>query len=167
MYAAEEQWSALLDRGGPVDFFGSRMVVPQQRRFGDLAAIRRYVDHVLGLAEVRAAHPDAGPVTVRERAGQRRAHYEPASATIAIPLREAWAARESVVLHEVAHHLACSLSVGPGDPARSDPRQRADWHGATFRQAMCGLVAAVLGPEAALLLRTGYEEAGLRTVAAS
>ena len=30
---------------------------------------------------------------------------------------------------------------------------------------MCGLVRAVLGVEAELMLRAGYEEAGLRTVA--
>ena len=32
LYAAEDQWSAVLDRGGVVDFFGSRLDVPLQRR---------------------------------------------------------------------------------------------------------------------------------------
>ncbi|HAN71376.1 MAG TPA: TIGR04338 family metallohydrolase, partial [Actinobacteria bacterium] len=36
VYAAEDQWSAVLDRGGVVDFFGSRIDVPMQRRFGDV-----------------------------------------------------------------------------------------------------------------------------------
>ena len=70
-----------------------------------------------------------------------------------------WAGREAVILHELAHHLACSTRPAPPTGAR---RQ---WHGQAFRQAMCGLVRAVLGVEAELMLRAGYEEAGLRTVA--
>jgi len=154
VYAAEDQWSAVLDRGGTVDFFGSRIDVPMQRRFGDLSSVQRYVADVMAHPSLTEAYPLAGPVTVRERAGQRRAHYEPRSAVIAIPLRTLWAGREAVVLHEVAHHLACSTgSVERG------PR----WHGAEYRQAMCDLVAAVLGEPAALLLRAGYEESGARS----
>lgn len=157
MYAAEDQWSAVLDRGGSVDFFGSRVDVAVQRRFGDIASVRRYVDAVMSLPFVTDEYPAAGGVTVRERSGQQRAHYEVSSQTIAIPIRTTWAARESVVLHEIAHHLTCSLSSTSSGPRR-------DWHGLTFRQAMCGLAQAVLGVEAALLLRAGYEESGLRTV---
>lgn len=160
VYAAEDQWAAVLDRGGVVDFFGSRLDVARQRRFGDLAAVREYVSWVLERPAVRAEYPAAGPVVVRERAGQSRAHYESASATIAVPMRDAWAARESVVLHEVAHHLACCRTgTGPGQPSRRE------WHGIAFRQAMCRLAEAVLGEPAGLLLRAGYEAAGLRTVA--
>lgn len=156
VYAAEDQWAAVLDRGGTVDFFGSRLDVAPQRRLGDLEAIRAYARWAVDLPAVRAAYPAAGPVAVRERSGQRRAHYEPDPPMIAIPLREGWATRESVVLHELAHHLACSAA-----PAG---RGRRDWHGRGFRQAMCLLVEAALGPSAALLLRAGYEEAGLPTV---
>jgi len=153
VYAAEDQWSAVLDRGGTVDFFGSRIDVPVQRRFGDLASVQAYVDTVLALDVVTTGYPKAGPVVVRERTGQGRAHYEPGTGTIAIPLRTLWAGREAVVLHEIAHHLACSAGVEPG--ARR-------WHGSEYRAAMCGLVAAVLGEEAALLLRAGYDSAGVR-----
>jgi putative metallohydrolase (TIGR04338 family) len=155
LYAAEDQWSAVLDRGGTVDFFGSRIDVPVQRRFGDLASVQAYVDAVLALDAVASAYPVAGPVRVRERSGQRRAHYEPGSATIALPLRTLWAGRESVVLHEVAHHLACSAGV-----PRDATGQR--WHGGEFQAAMCALVTAVLGEQAALLLRAGYDAAGVR-----
>jgi putative metallohydrolase (TIGR04338 family) len=155
VYAAEDQWSAVLDRGGQVDFFGSRLDVPMQRRFADVGSVQGYVDHVLALPAVRRAFPDAGPVVVRERAGQGRAHYEPATCTIAIPLRSLWAGRESVVLHELAHHVALAAGV----PA--DPRGRR-WHGAEFREAMCTLVAEVLGEPSALLLRAGYDAAGVR-----
>ena len=92
---------------------------------------------------------------MRERSGQRRAHYEPATATIAIPIRDLWAGREAVVLHELAHHLACSAGV----PASASGRR---WHGAEFRAAMCDLVTEVLGAQAALLLRAGYDAAGVR-----
>ena len=155
LYAAEDQWSAVLDRGGQVDFFGSRIDVPMQRRFGDIASVRAYVDRVLALPAVRSGYPSAGPVHVRERSGQRRAHYEPETATIAVPMRDLWGGREAVVLHELAHHLACSVGV----PASASGRR---WHGAEFQSAMGELVTEVLGAQAALLLRAGYDAAGVR-----
>lgn len=153
VYAAEDQWAALLDRGGAVDFFGSRLDLPMQRRFGDLAAVRAYCDHVLALPGVRRAYPDAGPIRVRGRAGAARAHYEASTATIALPVDATWAARESVVLHELAHHLA--------------PPSPGDVHGVVFRAAMCLVVEEALGSPAALVLRAGYEGAGLRTTGAA
>ena len=154
VYSAEDQWSAVLDRGGVVDFFGSRMDVPLQRRFADVASVQAYVDGVLDRPSVRSAYPHAGQVKVRERRGQRRAHYEVATSTVAVPLRELWAGRESVVLHELAHHLSCSEGV-PAD--RTGQR----WHGPEFRAAMLVLVREVLGEQAALLLRAGYDQAGV------
>lgn len=158
VYSVEEQWSVLLDRGGSVDFFGSRLSVPRQRVFGDLDAVRTYVDWVMGREPVARQYPDAGPLGVRRRAGQSRAHYEPAARMIAIPIGSPVLARESVVLHEVAHHLACH------DPAAAAD---APWHGTAFLGAMCRVVREALGEPAELLLRAGYEGAGLRTVAAT
>ena len=155
VYAAEDQWSAVLDRGGTVDFFGSRLDVPMQRRFADVASVQSYVNALLARPGVRAAYPSAGPVAVRERAGQGRAHYQPRDAVIALPLRTLWAGRESVVLHELAHHCACSLGV-EADPAG------VRWHGVEFRTAMDVLVSEALGEAAALLLRAGYDAAGVR-----
>ena len=152
VYAVEDQWSAALDRGGSVDFFGSRLVLPTQRRFGDLASVRAYVEAVMTSEAVVRSFPDAPTPAVRERSGQSKAHYEVASGTIAIPVRSLWAGRETVVLHEIAHHLA----------SRSAPEAgRRDWHGLRFRITLCTLAAAMLGDEAALLLRAGYEGAGL------
>jgi putative metallohydrolase (TIGR04338 family) len=151
LYAAEDQWSSALDRGGVVDFYGSRIDLPVQKRFGDLVAVQRYADAVLTQPEIHAAYPAAGPVCVRERAGQRKAHYEPEGAVIAIPMGERWAARESVVLHEVAHHCACSVDATNGVR-----------HGVLFRSTMLTLVAATLGEAAALLLRAGYDAAPVR-----
>jgi putative metallohydrolase (TIGR04338 family) len=149
VYAAEDQWSAVLDRGGLVDFFGSRIDVPAQRRFGDLAGVRRYVVGVLALPSVVERFPGVTPVAVRERAGQTKAHYEPDTGTIAVPLKAAWAAREAVILHELSHHLMAVEGLVV-----------MDWHGPEYRRTMIDLVAAVLGDSAALLLRAGYAEAG-------
>lgn len=151
VYAAEDQVASALDRGGAVDFFGSTLAVPRQRRFADIASIQRYVDEVLALAVVRRRWPQAGPVRVRERAGARQAHYEVGRATLAIPIAgppPRWAARELVVLHELGHHVA--------PPDDDHPA-----HGPHFTGAVVALVAGALGAEAALLLRAAYDGAGV------
>ena len=155
VYEAEQLWSAVLDRGGPVEFHGSHLHLPVQKRFADIASVQRYVDDVLARESTRTEFPNAGPVTVRERRGQTRAHYEPATATIAVPLLDRSFGRESVVLHELAHHL--SVSNG-----RSADRTGTRWHGVEFRETLLGLVSEVLGAQAALLLRAGYHSSGVR-----
>jgi putative metallohydrolase (TIGR04338 family) len=154
VYAAEDQWSAVLDRGGVVDFFGSRLDVPMQRRFGDVASVQAYVESVLGQQQVRAAYPQAGAITVRGGRSRVQASYLPELQVIDLP-GELWAGRESVVLHEIAHHLACSAGV------RAE-RGSVRWHGLEFRAAMDLVVTTMLGEAAALLLRAGYDAAGVR-----
>lgn len=157
VYAAEDQLGRLLARGGTVDFFGSSLTLPVERRFADLASVQRYVESVLALSTVRERWPRISPVRVRERAGLSRAHYEPATAereaVIAIPLagpvEVRWAARETVVLHEVAHHLV--LQSPPAEP----------WHGPTFCGSLLALIGIVIGPEAALALRAAFDGAGI------
>ena len=153
MYAAEDQWSEALNRGGKVDFHGSIIEVPVQRRFGELEAIATYVDWVVSHPRVIEAFGVVAPVSVRARKGQLKAHYEAEAQVIAIPLDTAWAARESVVLHELTHHIVMS-SYGTDDPA----------HGPRFTASMCTLVECTLGPEAALLLRATYSSLDLATV---
>ncbi|MFM8155864.1 MAG: TIGR04338 family metallohydrolase [Actinomycetes bacterium] len=153
VYAAEDQWSEALNRGGRVDFHGSIIEVPVQRRFGELGAIQAYLDAVVQLPEVVQAFGSIGAVTVRARKGQTKAHYEPEDQVIAIPLDATWAARESVVLHELTHHIVMSTCASDG-PA----------HGARFTSSMCMLVECVLGPEAALMLRASYSALDLPTV---
>ena len=91
-------------------------------------------------------YPDCGEVTVRARQGQSRAHYE-AGGVIAIPLNLPWACRESVLAHEMAHHFAWSSQEAA--------------HDARFRLAMVRVAEIAFGPEAALLLRAGYDGAAL------
>lgn len=154
VYGAEHQWSAVLDRGGLVDFHGSSIYVPMQKVFADIPSMQRYVDSVLAFDFIREKYPHAGPVRVRERRGQSKAHYETASATVAIPLENRAFGRESTLLHELAHHL----SVSTGLPAMPSGTR---WHGAEFREAMLFLVSTVMGEPAALLLRAGYHSSGI------
>lgn len=142
VYAAEDVWSAALDRGGALDFFGSHLVLPVQLRFGELAAMQAYVDaHT-------ATVPGWGAVTVRARRGQAKAHYD--EGVIAIPLETGWACRESVLLHELAHH---------------GNRRQSPAHGPDYRRTMLGLVESALGAQAAFLLRACYLSNGLADVA--
>jgi putative metallohydrolase (TIGR04338 family) len=151
VYAAEEQWGRQLARGGAVDFFGSPLQVPQERRFADIGAVQRYVDAVLGLIGVVTRWPGVPPVRVRERAGNGRAHYS--EGVIALPLQglvgERWAARESVVLHELTHHLVAHSHHGVAA------------HGPEFCGDEVLLVEIALGPEAALLLRAAFDGSGI------
>jgi putative metallohydrolase (TIGR04338 family) len=140
VYRAEDQWSAILDRGGQVDFFGSRLIAPVQMRFGSLGDVSSYVGHVC------RSH-NAMPPSVRHRKGGIRAHYEIAEGVIAIPTDHLWAMRESVVLHEIAHHLCVT-------------GHSSSLHDRYFTTTMLTLVREQMGYEAELLLRTGYQAAG-------
>lgn len=155
VYGAEHQWSAVLDRGGLVNFHGSHIYVPLQKRFADIPSVQKYVDAVLALDSIREKYPTAGAVHVRERRGQGKAHYEPSTAIVAIPMKDRAFSRESTVLHELAHHL----SVSEGLTTKPNGTR---WHGPEFRDAMLFLVSVVLGEAAALLLRAGYHSSGVR-----
>lgn len=151
VYAAEDQVARTVERAnrtaaGRVDFFGSSLTLPPERRFADVASVQSYVDAVLALGWVRERWPRLPGCRVRERSGQTRATYESsvtgAPPVIAVPLATRWAGRELVVLHEVAHHLAAHSSAD-GEPS----------HGPTFTGTYLALVEMVVGAEVALLLR--------------
>lgn len=157
VYEAEGLVRRLLDRAvefPTVQVAGSTLTLPVERRFGDVAAVQRYVAGVLALPTVGDRWPARAdvPVVVRERRGATQAHYEYSGAVIAVPTAmqdpsgTAWAMRESVVLHEVAHHLLGDHDTG---------------HGPAFRSALLDLVDAVVGPELRLLLLVTYADVGL------
>lgn len=148
VYAAEDQLSSLLDRGGCLDFHGSLLELPRQRRLTDLAEVRDY------LAALRRQPWGAGHTPaprVRARKGNSRAHWE-APSTIALPPASAWALRELVILHEYAHHIAWH------DHGRAD-------HGPEFQDTLTELVANEIDPGAALVLRAAYHGSGARSQA--
>ena len=143
VYGAEDQVSAVLDRGGVIDFHGSRLDLPMQRRFGDLDSVRRY------LTAIRLqpwGGIDAPLPSVRCRRGPTRAHWT-APGEIALPESERWAMTEMVLLHEYTHHLQWH-------------RTGATTHDRDFCVMMCDLVAGAVSPSAALVLRAAYDAAG-------
>jgi len=151
VYRAEDAWAGRLDaaRQGAVlaTVGGSGLVLPAERRLGSLHAARDYTARVLGLAEVRAVFGAVEPPALRLRRGRRSAHWEPPG-TVALPVPvhgEPWALRETVLLHELAHHLAQTTG-------------RAAGHRAPFPAVVLLLAGAVLGGEAELVLRMAYGE---------
>jgi putative metallohydrolase (TIGR04338 family) len=153
VYAAEEFVRVLFDRAAEhgnrtIEFFGTNLTLPPEARFASVESVQRYVDDVLTLGSVRARWPAVAPLTVRPRRGVTAAHYErDDGATIAVPERQTrWALRELVVLHEIAHHL-CDINPP---------------HGPEFVATFCELAEAVMGPEAAHVLRVVYAKEGVR-----
>lgn len=155
VYAAENQLQTLLDRAktgtGTVDFYGSTLTLPVERRFADLPSIQRYCDAVLSLPWVTDRWGTVPALSVRERKGQRKAHWQPPG-VLAFPLVDRWALRELVVNHEIAHHLAHYAPDKSGE---------GHLHGPLFTAIMCDLTSVTIGPEIGLLLRSGFDGAGV------
>ena len=125
---------------------GITVTLPPEANFGSLESIQAYVDRVLAHPAVLARYPwvEGNRITVRRRRGATKAHYERGPRVIAIPDQVNWAMREVVVLHEIAHHLSW------------------DGHGPGFADAFVTLLDAVMGPEAALMLRIAYDDGGVQ-----
>ncbi|MGO3328229.1 TIGR04338 family metallohydrolase [Gordonia sp. (in: high G+C Gram-positive bacteria)] len=152
VYDAERLVHRIFERAGSsrtAQIAGTAITVPPEGRFSSVDSVRRYVDDVLAAPGVRARFPRASqPVSVRRRRGSRAAHYERGGAVIAVPdsAEGAWALRELVVLHEIAHHVD-----DVGSPA----------HGHEFVYALIDLVGLVLGPETAFVYRVVFGDSGL------
>jgi putative metallohydrolase (TIGR04338 family) len=96
---------------------------------------------------VRAALGEVDAPALRTRRGGKAAHWQPPG-TIALHVPahgEPWALRESVLLHELAHHAG-------------ETTGRCRGHRAPFPAVVLLLVDAVLGAEAELVLRMAYGE---------
>ncbi|WP_067477105.1 TIGR04338 family metallohydrolase [Nocardia amamiensis] len=158
VYDAEQLVRGAFDRADEhgvrtVELYGSHLTLPIERRFASVESVQSYADKVLALNWVRARWERAArPVRVRARSGVTAAHYEAAEAVLAVPLHTggtAWALRELVILHELAHHLEpAPASVAP--------------HGPEFCDRYIDLVDSIIAPEAALLLRTTMLGCGVR-----
>ena len=149
VYAAEDQLVAMLERSGAgavIDFFGSALTLPDERKFADLDSVHRYLSAVVADPKVRDRFADATVPQVRDRKGPHKAHYS--AGVIALPVDQRWAGRETVVLHELAHHLVA-------DQAKAA-------HDAVFVSAYVFLVETVMGAEAGLLLRAALDGAGVQ-----
>ncbi len=155
VYDAENLVHRIFDRSAEfpvVEVAGSRLTLPVERHFATLESVQAYVDAVLAAAVVRARWPRADlSVAVRERNGQQQTDYQRLTATLAVPLHagnRAWALRELVVLHELAHHLA-----------DADDEEA---HGPAFTERLIALTGEIVGEEAAFLLRTAMWDNGVR-----
>lgn len=133
-----------------MEFFGAKLTLPPEARFGSVPAVQRYVDEVLDLPAVQRQWPGVAPLTVRPRRAATAAHYENRDGTgvIAVPdlATASWAMRELVVLHEIAHHL-CNASPP---------------HGSHYVATLCTLAELVMGPELGHVLRVVYTKEGVR-----
>ncbi len=155
VYDAENLVHRIFDRSAEfpvVEVAGSRLTLPVERHFATLESVQAYVDAVLGSAAVRTRWPRAHvPVAVRERSGQQQADYQRLTAILAVPLHagnRAWALRELVILHELAHHLA-----------DADDEEA---HGPAFTERLIALTGEIVGEEAGFLLRTTMWDNGVR-----
>lgn len=154
VYDAENLVHRIFDRSADfpvVEVAGSRLTLPIERHFATLESVQAYVDAVLAMPSIRTRWPRAAvPVAVRERTGQHQADYQRLVAVLAVPLHSgnrAWALRELVILHELAHHLA---------DTDEEP------HGPAFAGRLIALTSAVVGEEAGFLLRTTMWDNGVR-----
>jgi putative metallohydrolase (TIGR04338 family) len=130
------------------DFYGSHLVLPDERKFGDIDGVQRYVDQVLALNWVRSTWPTSAvqPVKVRARQGDTGAHYR--LGVISVPDHGqgiSWAMREMIVLHELAHHFA----------------RGGESHGVQFVSTYLHLVKELVGDEVGLLLTDAFAQYGV------
>ena len=149
VYRAEDAWAARLDaarRGAVLATVGSSsLLLPGERRLGSLAAAAAYVARVLALPDVVAVVGVLDPPTLRTRRGVTAAHWEPPG-VIALPVPahgEPWGLRETVLLHELAHHVGETTGRSRG-------------HRAPFPALVLLLAGAALGEQAAFALRVDY-----------
>ncbi len=180
VYTAEDRLARWLDLG-TVTVFGSRWALEPEVVFARVDDAQRYVDRVLthlaahGWRTHGAGGCPLAPVAVRPRRGALKAHYEQHKHTIAIPPAErggGWALRESVVLHELAHHLVAIGADPPGahveppasphDPPAS-PHGPPAPHGPRFRRTLLAVFVEAGHPTAAALLGIAFADEGLAT----
>lgn len=152
-YRAEDRFQRWLGSARPSVTIDVTTHTPEvEARFVAPADVQRYVDRTL--AHLRNGGKDYGgaeqrDVRVRARRGHTRAEY--GLGVLSIPSFEfggSWALRESVVLHEIAHHLA---APGAG-------------HGAAFRATFIRLLEDIGKPVWAELMHLAFASEGLEAV---
>lgn len=153
VYSAERMLHTILDNsarsGATVQVGGATLTAPPEAKFASIESVQRYVNQVLAIPAVIERCGPVPPVVVRARKGDRCAHYETRTATIAIPDRGEGLPylREAVVLHETCHHLTTTGAA----------------HGPQFAETLIWLFGVVIGPEAEFMLRVLFAESGVAT----
>lgn len=144
VYSAENQVSRVVNRGGSVDFFGSTLHVPMQRKFGDIEGV---VEYLRALRECSWGHGQTPTPNILPSRSLRKATWVHPN-TIRLPTTSDWALTEMVVLHEYAHHVTFYEHDATG-------------HGIEFRNCLVDLVSDAIAPEAGLLLTAALDQAGV------
>jgi putative metallohydrolase (TIGR04338 family) len=154
VYRAEEAWAARLDAARQGARFarvgGSSVLLPGERRFGDLTGATAYANALLAQPSVVHAVGRLPSPALRPRRGGKAAHWEsPGVIAVHVPEHgEPWALRESVLLHELGHHVGHLTG-------------RTANHASPFPALVLLLVEAALGEQAAFALRVDYGEQGV------
>lgn len=140
----------------------------EARVFYSVEDIQQYVNHVCGSTFVREQWGSNPTVTVRRRHGHRKAHYEPWSRVIAIPIRNTeredavsagWAQQDRVILHEIAHAIQGQCLRNRDEYGRCVAA-----HGREFARIMVALVGEFIGKEEAKWLKAGYKSTGAKFI---
>jgi putative metallohydrolase (TIGR04338 family) len=152
VYGAEQQVLNHVERAGGavVDFFGTQLSLPAERRFCDVAEVQKYVAEVTKVLRHEEEFSRLTTPTIRHRKGSGCAHYESERSVIAMPSDSPWAMRELIVLHEFAHHVTFSLTPD------------ASAHGDEFVKNYLSLVERFLGPELRLLMFAAMSSQGVK-----
>ncbi len=143
VYDAESVVLDMVDRRADVEFHGARMTPDDDRKFGQVSDVARYLAWLRGHDW---GHPDVPPPVVRVRRGESKATWE-APGTIAIP-DSRWARRELIILHEYAHHVVWHTWQDSS-------------HGARFCRVLADLVRNAVGQSTGLLLTDSFHRGGL------
>lgn len=148
VYGAENSLHWFYDNSevGSINLMGVPLQLEPEARFGSLESVQAYVDRVLCHPAVLSHFGTTPPVKIRERKGQRSAHYH-ANVIAVNTSGTGWALRETVVLHELAHHLTPHDHHG---------------HGPAFADTLITLLGLVMGDQVALALKILYDTAGVK-----
>ena len=135
VYSCEHLYARMCERANPTtgpvltELAGSGVYLPPVRKFSTVEQAQTYASSVI--VSTRNLWPNMAGVKVRERKGDRAAHWE-APNTIAVPTTML---DEHVLLHELAHHVSFHNGTG-GQKA----------HGKEFRTTLCTLHTTAIGP---------------------
>jgi putative metallohydrolase (TIGR04338 family) len=146
VYSAEQQlrWVYDVSKGGTAEVGGVALQLESETQFTSLKDIQAYLDLVHVHPGVIARFGQFGRVFIRERKGDRFAHYS--NGVIAInSAGRGWGMRELVVIHELAHHYS---------PARG--------HGPQFTDTFVTLLEILVGSQAALAMHILQRESGAK-----
>ena len=143
VYGAEFFLRDALDAAGEGDgtfeYRGMHLTMPTEYKFGELDHIQRYANWVIQVWNKQHG-TDHLAVWVKEGRPnlRKKAYYRTGQGDIVLPKRDkgSWAWRETVVLHEIAHHLT--------------PHHG---HDEVFASCLAHLLEEHIGPEAGLIYR--------------